>query len=188
MADTATEASYRVNDAFGEAWYVPRRGTPILLAEVQVCTFTKEIEVMDVPLSGNRTGSKDGAEQPGTGTMTVQVIDSLFDNIVEAAFSQNLAARRRARNLGQRIPRTFQLDLWTDDPEALGVFGDRLFGVRLSRREGGFDRGSRLKTKDYPFRYERSEQISAFERIGNQIHPDTGLPLIRYTAGTAPTG
>jgi hypothetical protein len=177
------EGAYRISGRFGEGFYLDPTGRrpPLKIMEATAITFTKEIGITDVPLSGNRTGSKDGGEQPGSGTMTLQKIDQFFENIVYEALNQNLAARRAARDAGQRISRTFTLQVWEDDPEALGAIGNQLDGVRLSRYEGGFNFGDEITSREHAFRYERVTKIKAFERIGNQTDPTTGLPAIRYT-------
>jgi hypothetical protein len=177
------EGAYRISGDFGEGFFIDPSGVrPTLkIVEATAITFTKDIAVVDVPLSGGRTGSKDGAEQPGSGVMSLQKIDHWFENIVFEAFNQNLDARRLARDAGKRIARTFTLQVWEDDPEALGAIGHQLEGVRISTYEGGFTRGTDVTTRDHAFRFERVTKIKAFERIGNNMDPATGLPAIRYT-------
>jgi len=183
MADQINEGAYRISGRFGEGFFIDPSGRrpPLKIMEATAITFTLELGVVDVPLGGNRTGTKDGAEAR-EGTMTVQKIDNFFENIVFEARSGNLEARRRARDAGQRIPRTFTLQVWEDDPEALGAIGWQLDGVRIRRLQGGFDFGDEITNREHPFRYEDIGRIKNFERIGNQIDPTTGLPAIRYLA------
>lgn len=186
MAQEVNEGAYTISGRFGEGYYIDPTGRrpPLKLIEATQITFMKEIAVEDVLLSGNRTGSKDGGESPGTGTMVCRQIDMFFQNIVAEAMnaSTNLAARRAARDAGVRIPRTFTLQVWEDDPEALGAIGHQLEGVRISRYEGGFDFGQTQTSRSFEFRFENFRQLRAFERIGNTVDPATGLPAIRYTA------
>ena len=178
------EAAYRISGRYGEGFFIDPSGVrpPLKLLEATALTFSKEIAVTDVQLSGNRTGSKDGGEQPGSGTLTLTQIDNFFENLVFGALNQNLAARRAARDAGTRIARTFTLQVWADDPEALGAIGWQLDGVRLSVVEGGFSFGDEVTSRDHAFRFENLSQISSFERVGNSVDPSTGLPAIRYTA------
>lgn len=184
MATDVNEGAYRISGNFGEAFYIDPSGIrpPLKIMEATELSFTKEIAVEDVQLSGNRSGTKDGAELPGAFSLTLTKIDNWFENIVYEALNQNLAARRAARDAGTRIPRTFTLQVWEDDPEALGAIGHQLEGCRLSVYMGGFAFGETITNRQHSGRFERIRQIKAFERIGNQIDPATGLPAIRYTA------
>lgn len=183
MAIDVNEGAYRISGRYGEAFYLDPSGVrpPLKILEATALTFTKGIGVEDVPLSGNRTGTKDGAEEPGAFSLTIQKIDEWFENIVYEALNQNLAARRAARDAGQRILRTFTLQVWSDDPEALGAIGYQLEGCRLSTLMGGFDFSESITNREHTGRFERVRKISSFERIGNQIDSATGLPAIRYT-------
>jgi hypothetical protein len=188
MADQINEGAYRISGRFGECFYIPPsrgHGQAMRLFEATQCEFTTEIAQEDVPLAGNRTGTKDGPEA-NTGTLVIQQIDAFFENLLEQiALSQSLEDRRRARDARLRIPRTFTLQVWQDDPEALGAIGWQLDGVRLSRLMGGFNFADVVTSREHPFRFERRRQIKGFERIGEQIDPVTGLPAIRYTSDLA---
>jgi hypothetical protein len=177
------EGAYRISGRYGEGFFIDPSGRrpPLKILEATAITFTKAIGVEDVQLSGNRTGTKDSGEEPGTFTMTLQKIDNFFENIVFEAFNQNLAERRAARDAGKRITRTFTLQVWEDDPEALGAIGHQLDGCRLSDYAGGFDYGQTVTSREHAGRFERLRKLSAFERLGNQIDPVTGLPAIKYT-------
>lgn len=181
MADILNEGAYRISGRFGEGFYLDPTGrrAPIKIVEATQIEFTLELGQTDVQLSGNRTGTKDGAEAR-TGTMAIQQIDNWFENIVLEARAGNLAQRRAARDAGQRITRTFTLQVWQDDPEALGAIGYQLDGVRISTMTGGFNFGDDVTNRSYPFRYEDIRRIKSFERIGNTIDPSTGLPAIAY--------
>lgn len=183
MPTDANEAAYRISGRFGEGFYIDPSGRrpPLKIMEATEITWTKEIAVEDVPLSGNQTGSKDGGEQPGTGQMTIQEIDGWWRSLMFEQLNANLAERRASRDRGERIARTFTLQVWEDDPEALGVLGVQLEGVRISTVSGGFSFGDTITNRTIPFRYERLRPLKNFERIGNQIDAATGLPAIRYS-------
>lgn len=182
MAEQVNEGSYRISGRFGEAFYVPQDGQPpIKLIEATAVEFTVEIGQTDVPIPGkNKNGTKDGPESR-SGNMTIQKLDSRFENLVYGFLNYSLSERRRMRDAGTRPARTFTLQVWLDDPDALGAEGWQLEGVRLSRLTGGFNIGDELTNREHPFRYEQERKISAFERIGNAFDPATGLPAIRYT-------
>lgn len=177
------EGAYRISGRFGEGYYMDPSGVrpPRKILEATQLEFTLSLGVTDVPLSGNRTGTKDGAETR-TGVLAVQQIDSFFENIVFDARAGNLDARRKARDAGKRVSRTFTLQVWQDDPEALGAIAWQLDGVRLSDLTGGFNFGDDVTGRQYNFRYEDARRLKSFEIIGNQIDPSTGLPAIKYLA------
>lgn len=191
MAVDNNEAAYRISGNYGEAFFNDPSGRrpPMKILEATELTFTKEIAVEDVQLSGNRSGSKDGAELPGSFSMTLTWIDQFFENLIMEAFNQNLAARRAARDAGTRISRTFTLQVWNDDPDALGAIGHQLEDCRLSVYMGGFSFGETITNRQHSGRFETFRQIRSFERLGNQLDAATGLPAIRYTVdlSTPPT-
>lgn len=183
MSAQSNEGAYRISGRFGEGFYMDPSGArpPLKIVEATQIEFTFAIGVTDVPLSGNRTGSKDGAEAR-TGVMALQQIDAFFENIVLDAAAGNLDARRAARDAGKRIARTFTLQVWQDDPEALGALGYQLDGVRISDMTGGFNFGDDITSRQYNFRYDSHRRIKSFERLGNQVDASTGLPAIKYLA------
>jgi hypothetical protein len=183
MAIDVNEGAYRISGNYGEAFYIDPSGRrpPLKIVEATALTFTKSVAVEDVQLSGNRSGTKDGAELPGSFSLTITKIDHWFENIIYEAFNQNLSARRAARDAGTRIARTFTLQVWEDDPEALGAIGHQLEGCRLSDYMGGFAFGETITNRSFEGRFERFRKLRAFERLGNQIDAATGLPAIRYT-------
>lgn len=179
--DTINEGAYRISGRFGEGFFVDPSGAraPRKVIEATQIEFTFAVGQEDVPLAANKTGTKDG-EETRTGTLALQQIDGFFENIVLQARAGNLEARRAARDAGVRITRTFTLQVWQDDPEALGAIGYELTGVRLSSMTGGFNFSDTVTGRSYDFRYEDVRRIQTFERIGNQIDPATGLPAIAY--------
>jgi hypothetical protein len=182
MADTINEGAYRISGRFGEGYFIDPTGqrAPMKIVEATEITFTTAIADVAVQLSGGRQGSKDGSVD-NAGQMVIQQIDAFFENIVFDALPGNLDERRAARDAGQRIARTFTLQVWQDDPEALGAIGYQLEAVRLRQIMAGFSFGDDVTSRTHPFRYDTVRKIRAFERIGNSIDPSTGLPSIRYT-------
>src|SRR5438270_538046 len=142
MTDQINEGAYRISGRFGEGFFIDPSGRrpPIKIIEATQIEFTLAIGVVDVPLAGGKTGTKDGGEAR-TGVMALQQIDSWWTNLVFEARSSNLDARRAARDAGRRIPRTFTLQVYLDDPEALGAIGWELVGVRVSEFTDGFNFG-----------------------------------------------
>jgi hypothetical protein len=180
MAELVNDGTYRISGRFGEAFYVPNVGPSIRLIEAVAVEFTMEIGQTDVPIPGkNRNGTKDGIESR-SGTMTIQKLDSRFENIVFGVSSSSIDERRRLRDAGTRRARTFTMQVWLDDPDALGAEGWQLGGVRLSRLVGGFNQDE-VTNREHPFRYETERKIKAYERIGNEFDAATGLPRIKYT-------
>jgi hypothetical protein len=177
MAEQVNEGSYRISGRFGEVF----DEDGIRLMEVSAIEFTVEIAMTDVPIPGsNRNGTKDGPEAR-SGEMTVQKIDTKHENRIYQFLNYSLAERRRMRDEGRRPKRTFRMQVWLDDPDALGAEGWQLEGVRLSRLQGGFNIGDEIINRTHPFRYEAERKIKAYERIGNEVDSATGLPKIRYT-------
>lgn len=176
MAEQVNQGAYRMSGRFGEVFMGGRK-----LMEVTQIEATVEIGVVDVPVPGlNRSGTKDGPETR-SGSMTVQHIDSYWQRVVKKILSSSLDERRAARDSGNRLPRVFTLQIWIDDPDALGAEGWQIEGVRLNRLNLGFNLNDELINRELPFRFDDEREIRSFERIGNQVDPTTGLPLIRYT-------
>lgn len=187
MTEITNEGAFRINGRHGEGWLVRSRRTPVKLLDATQITFSREKEQQDVQLAGNRTGTKDGAWGAVTGQMNFTLIDSMMSNLVLASAYDTVQDRRAARNRGERTLTTFDLEVWLDDPDALGALGWIVRGVRLSRVQGGFDFGQTITLEEHPFRAETFRQISAFERIGNRIGED-GLPEVRYTVNRGGVG
>jgi hypothetical protein len=174
------EGSYSISGRFGEGFFLDPSGrrAPRRIIEATQIQATIELAQEDVMLSGNRTGKKDGPESI-SGTLAVRKIDSFFENLVLEARAANLAARRAARDSGVRLERTFTLQVWEDDPDALGKIGHQLDGVRINTATVGFDFGTTITSREYPFTADDIKPITTFERIGDQIDPKTGLPAVQ---------
>jgi hypothetical protein len=183
MSTVTDPGAYRISGRYGEGYYIDPSGArpPLKIMEATQIEFTPSIAVTDVTLAGNETGSKDGAVSR-TGTMALQQIDAFFENIVFDALPGNLDARRAARDAGQRVDRTFTLQVWQDDPEALGALAYQLDSVRISELTGGFNFGDDITNRTYNFRFTDVRRLKSFERLGNAMDASTGLPSISYIA------
>lgn len=185
MAQAVNEGAYTFSGRFGEGYYIDPTGIrpPRKLAEATQLSFRQEIAVEDVMLAGNRTGWKDGAIGPCSFTLTLRKIDNFFHNIVRERMDAagNLALRRALRDGGQRLLDGFTLQVWEDDPDALGAIGNQLETCRLFLDEGGFDFGQTQQTVTFEGRAANVRRLRSFEVIGNQVDPVSGLPAIRYT-------
>jgi hypothetical protein len=187
MAQQVDPGTYRISGRYGEAFLILPNQAPIRLFEATQVSFVVNIAQEDVPIAGlNKAGTKDGAEERTDGTLTIQKIDSFLENHVSQFLSRNLKERRRLRDAGQRLVRTFTMQVWLDDPDALGAEGWQLDAVRLSRLAGGFNIADIVTNREHPFRWWDEHKIRAFERIGNTIDEATGLPAVTYTDDLGP--
>lgn len=187
MADTSNDGALRISGRFGELFITrraPGNGPPIAvkLIEAESIEATAEQAVEDVNLPG--TGDVGDKEGPTTrsGTLTVQHITTEWQEYQKrTALSGTLAARRKARDRNERLDRSMTLQVWNDDPSALGAEGWQLEKVRFYRLTIGFSPD--LLTRELPFRYADETQIRGFQRLGGTIDPVSGLPAIEYTVG-----
>lgn len=184
----ANDGSFRISGRYGELFIVTRNpgtGPPtgIKLIEAESIEYSAEQSVVDVNIPGSgEVGDKDGSTTR-SGTLTVQHITPewwLYHK--RTAMSGTLSERRRLRDLGQRVDRSLVMQVWEDDPSALGAIGVQLEGVRFYRLGGGFSQED-AQTREMPFRYRNEREIRSWQRLGSAIDPVTGLPSIQYTVG-----
>jgi hypothetical protein len=194
MPDQSNAGDLRISGRFGEVFIVSRAmtdasgtaipGPPVAtkLMEVSSIEATAETAVEDVDLPGTGdVGDKDGATTR-SGTLTVQHITPEWQAYHKrTALSGTLPERRRARDRGQRIDRSLVLQIWNDDPSALGAEGWQVEGVRMFRLTMGFTQD--LLNRELPFRFRDEKEIRGFQRLGTQIDPVSGLPAISYYVG-----
>jgi hypothetical protein len=196
VPEPQNDGNLRISGRYGELFIVRRPlvipgsderipGPPVgvKLMEAENIEATAEKTFVDVNLPGTGdVGSKDGPTNRN-GTLTVQHITTEWQQFVKrTAFSGTLSERRRARDLGQRLDRTLVLQIWNDDPSALGAEGWQVEGVDFGRLTMGFSQDDAL-TRELPFRFRDETEIRGFQRIGSQLDPVTGLPAIEYTVG-----
>lgn len=177
MGAPVNQGSYRISGRYGEAW---RDG--LQLFEVTSVVATVQIGQVDVPLAGlNRNGTKDGVETRTGGQLMVQKVDDRWGNDMYGFLGYSIAERRQLRDEGKPPMRTFNLQVWLDDPEALGAEAWELIGVRLFNLPLGFNVANELESRTLDFRWEAEQPLQNFEIQGSQTDPSTGLPVIKYT-------
>jgi hypothetical protein len=171
------QGSYRISGRYGEAW---RNG--LQLFECTGVTATVQIGQTDVPLAGlNRNGTKDGIETRTGGQLMLQKIDDRWGNDLYGFLGYSLEERRKLRDAGTPPMRTFSLQIWLDDPEALGSECWELQNVRLFNLPLGFSTSNEIESRTFDFRWEAEYPLQNYEIQGNQVDPTTGLPVISYT-------
>jgi hypothetical protein len=169
------EGSFRIGAMYGEVWRAGR-----LLAEVTNISATIERARTEMPLVGTtKTGYKFGRETQ-EGTLTIQKIDSRWENEVHSQLSHTLAERRAARRAGELLVAPFNLQLELDDPDALGWEAWQLSGCLLYRLTLGHDVSDDVVSREIPFTFEGLQPLANFVRTG-AIDPVTGLPSVTQT-------
>lgn len=196
MADKSNDGSIRISGRFGEVFLVERPlrfpdGTPIpgppvgvKLIEFETIEATTERTFVDVNIPGEGdTGRKPGPTTRN-GTATIQHIFPDWQAFVKRTqFSGTLDQRRRARDAGQRFSAQLVMQVWNDDPTALGAEGWQLEGWETARLTMGFSQDDTL-SRELPFAYDDETEIRGYQRInGGGADPVTGLPAITYFAG-----
>jgi hypothetical protein len=197
MADPKNDGNLRISGRYGEVFVVSRPlilpgsgiaipGPPVGIKLMEVesieATAVKTFDDVNLPGTGE-TGYKNGPVTRNV-TMTVQHITTEWQQYVKAASfgSSNLDARRRARDVGQRVDGSLVLQIWNDDPDALAAEGWQVDGVDFGNLTLGFTQDTTL-SRELTGRYKSEDIIRGFQRLGGQIDPVSGLPAIEYTAG-----
>lgn len=176
MADI-NAGSYRISGRYGYAMRDARQ-----LFEVTSVTATLTIGQTEVVLAGvNKTSVKDGTITRSGGQLMMQKIDSRWEDEMYAFISTDLATQRKNRDAGTPANRAFSMQIWLDDPSALGAEAIQLDGCRLFNLPMGFNASNDLETRTWDFRWESEQLLQAFEIQGSQTDPATGLPAIAYT-------
>lgn len=181
MADySLNEGLYRFGGMYG---YVIRDG--FVRAEITELTGTVEIARIEVPLVGTtRMGNKPGRETRN-GTMRMQKIDGYWENEVYKFLSQSLADRRRARGTAEARMRPFNIQVWLDDPDALGAEVWQLEGCLLWQMPLGFNIGTDILELEFPFTWEKETPLNLFAaNHGADRNRDTGWPTIETLYST----
>lgn len=196
MADPTNDGNLRISGRYGEVFIVQRPliipgsgisipGPPVGIKLMEVAsieaTATKTFEDVELPGTGE-VGFKDGPVTRNI-TMTVQHITTEWQQYVKAtSFSGTLTERRRARDIGQRLDGSLTLQIWNDDPSALGAEGWQVNGADFGNLLIGFTQDTILN-REFTGRYKSEDVIRGFQRLGGSIDPISGLPAIEYTVG-----
>lgn len=171
---SANEGLYSISGMYG---YVVMDGH--VRAEIQDLTATITVAKVDVPLVGHTSmGHKPGRETRD-GTFTVRKIDTYWEKYMFQFFSQSLAQRRAARGTQAGAMRPFDLQVWLDDPEALGAEVWQLNGCLVWDMPLGFNITTDLLDRQFTFSWESETPLETFQ-INHPIVPNplTGQPSI----------
>jgi hypothetical protein len=168
------EGAWRFSGLYGAAYRDGR-----LLMEVTDVAGTLAIARVDVPLVGRtRNGHKRGRETRD-GTLTIQKIDSSWEYEIWKSLTAGLDERRDARDAGTPLLTTFNLEVWYDDPDALGKEGWRLNGVQLWDVPMGFSAGDDIVNRQFTMTWETEEPLQVFTAEVSS----TGVPAAIYYEG-----
>lgn len=176
MADLgSSEGLYRFGGMYG---YVIMDG--YVRAEITNVTCTITIAKIEIPLVGTtRMGIKPGRETR-EGTFNIQKIDSYWEDYIHSYMDLSLAQRRAARGTQAGSMRAFAMQVWLDDPDALGAEVWQLNGCMLWDLPFGFNITDDSIEKSFSFGWETEKPLQTFEIIQGQQNPVTGQPAIRY--------
>jgi hypothetical protein len=148
-------------------------------AEITNVTATITIAKVEIPLVGStRMGIKPGRETRD-GTFTVQKVDSHWEKFVYGYLSQSLAERRANRGSQAGMMRSFAMQVFLDDPDALGYEVWQLNGCLIWDLALGFDITTDVIDKSFTFGWESEKPLESFE-INYPIVPNpiTGQPSV----------
>lgn len=170
----SSEGLYRISGMYG---YVIMDG--YVRAEITNVTATITIAKVEVPLVGaTRMGIKPGRESR-EGTFSVQKIDTYWENYVYQYMSYSLAQRRAMRGTQAGSMRAFSMQVWLDDPDALGYEVWQLNGCLVWELPLGFNITDDTINQSYSFGWESEKPLETYEIIQGQTNPVTGQPAIR---------
>jgi hypothetical protein len=171
----SSQGLYRISGMYG---YAIMDG--FVRAEITNVVATITIAKVEIPLVGaTRMGIKPGRETRD-GTFNIQKIDTHWEKYIHGYMSQSLAQRRKARGTQAGSMRSFSLQVWLDDPDALGAEVWQLNGCMLWDLPLGFDITQDVIDRSLSFGWETEKPLQSFEIIEGQTNPVTGQPAIRY--------
>ena len=169
----SSEGLYRFSGMYG---YVIMDGA--VRAEITGVTATITIAKIEIPIVGStKMGIKPGRETR-EGTFTVQKIDGYWENYVYGFLNQNLQQRRDNRGTAAGVQRSFTMQVWLDDPDALGREIWSLQGCLVWDLALGFAITDDSIEKSFTFGWETEVPLESFEIVPNGINPVTQQPLI----------
>ena len=146
-------------------------------AEIANVTATITIAKIEIPLVGTtKMGIKPGRETR-EGTFDIQKIDSHWERLLYNYLSQNLAQRRANRGTAAGAQRPFSMQVWLDDPDALGAEVWQFSGCLVWNLPLGFNITDDVIDKTLNFGWETERPLETFE-INHPIMPNplTGQP------------
>jgi len=171
MPDSSSEGLYRFSGMYG---YVMMDGH--VRAEITNVTATITIAKIEVPLVGaTRMGIKPGRETR-EGTFNVQKVDSHWEKFVYSYLSQSLKDRRAARGTVAGMMRQFDIQVYLDDPDALGVEAWQFSGCMIWDLPLGFNITDDIIDKSFTFGWETEKPLDTFEITHTGRNPVTGQP------------
>jgi hypothetical protein len=124
-------------------------------------------------------GVKPGRETR-EGTFSIQKIDTHWEKYIHSYMSESLAARRALRGTVAGTMRSFSMQVWLDDPDALGAEVWQLSGCLIWDLPLGFNITDDVIDKSLSFGWENEKPLQTYEIIQGQVNPITGQPAIRY--------
>lgn len=170
----SSEGLYRFSGMYG---YVIMDGH--IRAEITNVTATITIAKIEIPLVGStRMGIKPGRESR-EGTFSVQKIDSHWEKYVYKYLSQNLQQRRAARGTVAGTMRPFSMQVWLDDPDALGFEVWQFNGCLIWDLPLGYNITDDAIDKSFTFGWETERPLETFEIIPGGTNPTTGQPAVQ---------
>lgn len=170
-------AAYRFSGMWGAAY--DEKGN--LLMDLIEVNAPLEIGRITVPLVGTQDEGYKQGRNTREGTISVQKVDTNWENFVWTYASKTVEQRRLARDKGQPFDPSFMLSIVYNDPEALGVERWHLTGVRLWRLTLGFSLADELVTREYPITWSSEVPVTAFKATSSG-----GKPQANYVVGKRP--
>lgn len=180
MTELQDDGNFSISGAHLEVKLIDPTGVlkPRTIFELNGIQWARERQFVDVPLPGNRSGSK-MAGITHTGTMDIRKVDDTFETIAARVLDlDDIEARRAARDAGQAIRTDITLQVWLDDPDSLGRIGHELTGVRLGNDAGGSSITEPVIGRQYPFRFRKVRQLESVLIAGAEVNEVTGLPVV----------
>lgn len=151
----------------------------VMLMEVTEVSGQLSINRVDVPLVGrSRLGHKRGRETR-EGNLTIQKIDGSWEFELWKSITVGVQERRAARDAGRPLATNFNLELWHDDPDALGSEGWRLAGCQLWDLPLGINIGDDLVNRQFTMTWETEQPL----RIFTAVQAPGGVTQAQYYPG-----
>jgi hypothetical protein len=148
-------------------------------AEITNVTATITIAKIEMPLVGTtRMGIKPGRETR-EGTFNVQKIDTHWENYIHQYMGMSVDDRRKLRGQPGGQMRSFSMQVYLDDPDALGYEVWQLNGCLIWDLPLGFNITDDVIDKAFSFGWETEQPLHTFEAIPDVLDPTTQLPAVK---------